>query len=535
MSSGYRESFAGIDSYQDLKVLADITRFHSLTAPTNTALVYEGRRTSFAELDQYASQVANGLAAEGIQRQSNVAWLDINTDYFFETLFGCAKSNSVICPVNWRLAAPEILYILNDAEAQILFVGERFVDLIENIADQLVTVKKIIAVSGGHPEWEDYVSWRDKQSGEDPALDASPTDVAIQMYTSGTTGHPKGVLLSSGALLAPNADNSDEMEFNRWTSEDVSLLVMPCFHIAGLRWGVMGLLPGAETVIMPEFDPVQVAQLISAHQVTKLMLVPAALQFVIQATRGTDPDFSSLRHIWYGASPIPLDLLKEAMNVFQCDFAQTYGLTETAAQTTYLPPGDHDVKGNERMKSAGKALPNIKIRIVDEHGLSLPTREIGEICVNSPANMIGYWKSPEATAKTIVDGWVHTGDVGYMDEDGYVYIHDRIKDMVVSGGENVYPAEVESAIYGHPAVADVAVIGVPDKKWGEAVKAIVVVQPGQSCTADELIAYARERIAAYKAPKSVDFVDVLPRNPSGKILKKDLRAKYWKGTERMVQ
>jgi fatty-acyl-CoA synthase len=535
MSSNYLGTLSQAECHEDLRVLADITRFHASTAPTSTALIYEDRQTSFAELDQLSSQVANGLHAEGIQRQTNVAWLDINTDFFFEMLFGCAKSNTVICPLNWRLAAPEILYILNDAEAQILFVGERFVDLVESITDQLVTVKKIIAISGGHPEWEDYVSWRNKRSNEDPALNTSPTDIAIQMYTSGTTGYPKGVLLSSGALLAPNADDSDEMEFNRWTSEDVSLLVMPCFHIAGLRWGVMGLLPGAETVIMPEFDPVQVAEHISAHQVTKLMLVPAALQFVMQATRGMDTNFSSLRHIWYGASPIPLDLLKEAMNVFQCDFVQTYGLTETAAQTTYLPPSDHNPEGNERMKSAGKVLPNIQIRIMDEHGRCLPAREIGEICVNSPANMIGYWKSPEATAKTIVDGWVHTGDAGYMDEDGYVYIHDRIKDMVVSGGENVYPAEVESAIYGHPAVADVGVIGVPDDKWGEAVKAIVVLESGHSCSAEELIAYARERIAAYKAPKSVDFVDVLPRNPSGKILKKDLRAKYWKGTERMVQ
>jgi len=534
MSSNYPGTLSQAESHEDLGVLADITRFHASKAPASTALVYEGRQTSFAELDKYASQAANGLLAEGIQRQSNVAWLDINTDFFFEMLFGCAKSNTVICPVNWRLAAQEILYILNDAEAQILFVGERFVDLVESITDQLVTVKKIIAVSGGHPEMEDYVSWRNKQSNEDPALNTSPTDTAIQMYTSGTTGQPKGVLLSSGALLVPNADDSDEMEFNRWTSEDVSLLVMPCFHIAGLRWGVMGLLPGAETVILPEFDPVLVAKLISAHQVTKLMLVPAALQFVMNATQGMDPDYSSLRHIWYGASPIPLDLLKEAMNVFQCDFVQTYGLTETAAQTTYLPPGDHDPKGNERMKSAGKALPNIQIRIVDEKGQSLPTGEIGEICIKSPANMIGYWKLPEETAKAIRNGWVYSGDAGYMDKDGYVYIHDRIKDMVVSGGENVYPAEVESAIYGHPAVADVAVIGVPDKKWGEAVKAVVVVQPGQNCTAEELIAYARERIAAYKAPKSVDFVDALPRNPSGKILKKDLRAKYWKGSERMV-
>jgi fatty-acyl-CoA synthase len=523
------------ESHEDLTVLADITRFHTAKTPDSVALVFEGRQTSFARLDQNVSQVANGLICEGIQSQQNVAWLDINSDYFFEMLFGCAKSNTVICPINWRLAAPEIAYILNDAEAEILFVGARFIELVESIRDQLVNIKKIIAVSGEHQEWEAYVSWRDKQSKEDPGLNTSPADTAIQMYTSGTTGYPKGVLLSSGALLVSTTDDSEDMEWNRWTSNDVSLLVMPCFHIAGLRWGVMGLLPGATTVILPEFDPQRVMESIPLQHVTKLFLVPAALRLVLMASEGRETDFSSLQHIWYGASPIPLDLLRDAMAVFQCDFVQTYGLTETAAQTTFLPPKDHNLKGNERMKSAGKALPNIQIRIVDENGQSLPSGEIGEICIKSPANMSGYWKLPEETAKTIKNGWVHSGDAGYMDEDGYVYIHDRIKDMIVSGGENIYPAEVESAIYGHPAVADVAVIGVPDDKWGEAVKAVVVMVPEQQCTAEELIAYAKERIAAYKAPKSVDFTDALPRNPSGKILKKDLRASYWQGSERMVQ
>ncbi len=521
--------------YEDLSVLADITRFHAVNSPTDTALFYEGCRTSFAQLDQFASQVANGLKAEGIELQGNVAWLDLNSEMFFELLFGCAKANTVICPINWRLAGPEIVYILNDAEAHILFVGERFLDLIESISDQLVHVRKIVSISGEHPEWEEYVSWRDKQSVEDPHRKTSPTDAAIQMYTSGTTGHPKGVLLSCGALLESTLDDSDGMDWNRWDANDVSLLVMPCFHIAGLRWGVMGLLPGATTVILPEFDPVRIIEAISARKVTKLFLVPSALRLVLLASQEMATDFSSLQYLWYGASPIPLDLLREAIDAFQCEFVQTYGLTETAAQTTYLPPSDHDPDGNERMKSAGKALPNIQIQIISESGALLAPRKIGEICISSPANMIGYWKLPEATAKTIVDGWVHTGDAGYMDEDGYVYIHDRIKDMVVSGGENVYPAEVESAIYGHPAVADVAVIGVPDEKWGEAVKAIVVLKTGVTCAAEELIAYTKEHIAAYKAPKSIDFIDALPMNPSGKVLKTELRKPFWNGVERQVQ
>ncbi len=522
------------DSWKDLRVLADIPRFHARVTPDKTALKYEGRNTTYEQLNHYATQVANGLISEDITQQKNIAWLDINSDYFFEMLFGCAKSRTVICPINWRLAAPEIEYIVNNAEAEILFVGERFFEVIETIKDRLTTLKKIVAISGSHPHWENYNSWRDRQSGEDPDINISTQDVAIQMYTSGTTGHPKGVLMSAGSLLTDSTETGGDMGWNNWSSSDVGLLVMPCFHIAGLRWGLMGLHPGSENVIMPEFDPARVVELIAAHGVTRTMLVPAALQFVLQNPACRDVDYSSFKLIWYGGSPIPLDVLKEAMQIFRCDFIQTYGLTETGAQTTYLPPEDHDVNGNERMKSAGKALPGVQIRIESKEGRILPIGEVGEICIKSPANMLGYWKKPEETAKTIINGWMHTGDAGYMDENGYIYIHDRIKDMIVSGGENIYPAEIENVIFSHPALADVAVIGVPDDKWGEAVKAIVVLNKDQDVSADDIIAYVRERIASYKCPKSIDFADSLPRNPSGKILKKDLRAKYWRNKTRMV-
>ncbi|MBT4520351.1 MAG: fatty acid--CoA ligase [Halieaceae bacterium] len=534
MDSFNSESLSKFESHDDLELLSDITRFHAARTPDNIALSFEDRETTFSGLDRHASQVANGLILEGIPKQKNVAWLDANSDHFFEMLFGCAKSNTVICPLNWRLAASELVYIINDSEAEILFVGQRFVETVATIRDQLVTVATIVVVSGSHSHWQDYRSWRDSQSVDDPGLTPSPTDTAIQMYTSGTTGYPKGVLISCGALLASTTDGSAEMAWNQWSSADVSLLVMPCFHIAGLRWGVMGLIPGATTLILPEFDPVRVTESISTHRVTRLFLVPAALRLVLQVAKGQTCDFSSLQLIWYGASPIPLALLKEAMSLCQCDFVQTYGLTETGAQTTYLPPQDHHRSGTMRMKSAGKALPNIMIRIEGRAGQILGPHEIGEICVRSPANMIGYWKQPKETARTVINGWVHTGDAGYLDEDGYVYIHDRIKDMIVSGGENIYPAEVENAIYGHPAITDVAVIGVPDDKWGEAVKALVVLAPGRDCTPEEIIAYARAHIATYKAPKSVDFIDELPRNQSGKILKKDLRAKYWEGLGRSV-
>jgi long-chain acyl-CoA synthetase len=264
-------------------------------------------------------------------------------------------------------------------------------------------------------------------------------------------------------------------------------------------------------------------------------MVPAAMQIVVRHPRAREVDYSRIKYILYGASPIPLDLLRECMEVFGCGFVQMYGMTETTGTIVALPPEDHDPAGNPRMRSAGKPLPGVEVVILDDAGNRLKPGEVGEIATRSMANMAGYWNLPDATAKTIdAEGWLRTGDAGYMDEDGYVYIHDRVKDMIISGGENIYPAEVENAIFGHPDVADVAVIGVPDAKWGEAVKAIVVKKPGRAPTAENIIAFARERIAAYKAPKSVDFIDALPRNPSGKILRRELRETYWAGKERRV-
>jgi acyl-CoA synthetase (AMP-forming)/AMP-acid ligase II len=241
-----------------------------------------------------------------------------------------------------------------------------------------------------------------------------------------------------------------------------------------------------------------------------------------------------MKTILYGASPIPLDLLRTGMQTFGCDFVQGYGLTETCGAAICLAPADHDPAGSPRMRSCGRPLPGVEVRIVDPLGRDLPPGEVGEIIIRSGLNMVGYWRRPEDTAKTLRDGWLHTGDAGYRDAEGYVYIHDRVKDMIVSGAENIYPAEVESALFGHPAIADVAVIGVPDEKWGEAVKAVIVLKPGASAEAAEIIAFARTRIAAYKAPKTVDFVDVLPRNPSGKLLKRELRKPYWEGRDRQV-
>ncbi|MBS0408572.1 MAG: fatty acid--CoA ligase [Proteobacteria bacterium] len=516
--------------------LGDIARIQAAARGQRTAFAFEGRATTYAQFDRHTNQVANGLVALGVRPGDRVAYLGKNSDAYFEILFGAAKAGAVMAPINWRLAPPEVLYIVRDAEAKVLFVGPEFIDQARGLLPEFASVVAVIAAEGGAPDWLDYPAWRDSQPTEDPAVAVGWEDPAIQLYTSGTTGHPKGAMLPHRALLGPRAlQRAADTNWNRWSEDDVSLVAMPVFHIGGTGWGIMGLYNGAKGVIAREFDPNRVLDFIAEDRISKMFMVPAAMQIVVRHPKARETDFSCLKYLLYGASPIPLDLLKECMEVFGCGFVQMYGMTETSGTIVALPPEDHDPKGNPRMRSAGKALPGVELAILDEAGTPLPPGQVGEIATRSAANMSGYWNLPEATAKTIdAEGWLRTGDAGYMDDDGYVFIHDRVKDMIISGGENIYPAEVENAIFGHPAVADVAVIGVPDARWGEAVKAVVVPKAGQAPSPAEIIAWARERIAGYKVPKSVDFIDALPRNASGKILRRELREPYWAGLERRV-
>ena len=526
---------ADID-FDAMPVLGDITRYHGRRKPNATAMWFEGRTTSWRTLDEHASQIANALAAAGIGQGDRVAFVGTGCDEFFELLFGVAKAGAVLVPVGWRLAPPEIVQVVDDAEATILFVGVDQLDRMDVFRAGMPRVRHFIGMEDGGAELPSFASWRDVHSSTDPALPISPGDVALQLYTSGTTGKPKGVMLSHRNILAGRREAIEKrMPWNIWTEDDINLVAMPLGHIGGVGWGIVGFLNGARSVLAREFTPNGVLDAIEHHGVSKLFIVPAALQILLAQPRVREIDYSRLRYILYGASPIALDLLRQATEVFGCGFAQQYGMTETTGTVVYLPPEDHDPAGNQRMRGAGRAMPGVEIRITGPERRVLGPNEIGEIETRSIANMVGYWKQPEATASTLgADGWLRTGDAGYLDTDGYLYIQDRFKDMIVSGGENVYPSEVESAIYGHPAVADVAVIGVPDERWGEAVKAIVVLRPGANADPDSIIVFARTRIAAYKAPKSVDFIEALPRNPSGKILRRLLREPYWAGRERQV-
>ncbi len=511
--------------------LADIVRVHARQRPDTAAIVHRGRTTSYADLDRAASRVAQGLIADGIRPQRRVAHLDKSSDLFFELLFGVAKAGAVMVSVNWRLAPPEVLHIVNDAEAEILFVGEEFFPVVEQIRGGLKTVRRIVVLDGNHPAWDSFTGWRDRHPAIDPNLPARPSDTAVQFYTSGTTGLPKGAELTNRNFSAM---------MGLWTRDWLlapgvpNLVCLPMFHIGGAGWGIAGLFAGATNHVVREFVPAEILQIIERERLQVMLLVPAMILFLVQAPQIRETDLSSLRLIVYGAAPIPAELLKQAMAIFPCGFQQVYGLTETTGAITLLPPSDHDPNDAKKLLSCGYAQKGVELRIVGDDGADLPPDAVGEIAVRSSQVMGGYWKLPEATQRAVQGDWFFTGDAGFLDARGYLYIYDRVKDMIVSGGENIYPAEVESALFGHPAVADVAVIGVPDERWGETVKAVVVKKKDAEVTPAELIGWARERIAGYKLPKSVDFIDALPRNPTGKILKRELRKTYWGDRQRQV-
>ena len=503
-------------------------RHWALTAPSRTALTEEDREVDFAGLEDLTAKVAAMLLDLGLTKGDRIAWIGKNSDVYALLFFGAARVGIVMVPIGWRLAGEEWAYIVNDTRAKALFTGPGFDAQIAAIRAQLTHVEHVI---GAHDARQRIaaVTRRDfAPSGED--------DAVLQLYTSGTTGKPKGAVLSNRNLFGLRLPNMrTEEPWTQWDDDEGVLVAMPCAHIGGTGLNVMALAAGVASHVLAEFDTDHVLDLVQKGRITRFFMVPAALQMILQNPRCATMDFSRLKYILYGAAPIPLELLRECIKVFGADFIQAYGMTETTGTVILLPPEDHDPNGNSRMRSAGRPMAGVEVRVIDPEGNDVATGAVGEIITRSSNNMIEYWNLPEATAATLdKDGWVHTGDAGYMDEDGYIFIHDRMKDMIITGGENVYPAEVESAIYGHPQVLEVAVIGIPDERWGEAVKAICVAKPGAQVDPASVIAWTRDRIAPFKVPKTVDVIAALPRNASGKILRKDLRAPYWEGRERMV-
>ena len=512
---------------KDLLTVEEFLCYWAKEGPDRVALDGDDLVLTFAGLEEASARVAGALLALGVAKGDRIAWLGKNAATYFALLFGAARAGIVMTPVGWRLAEPEAAYIIDNAEAKVLFLGDGF----EDAAATLGKRPGLIACYGAEAARK---LLREAPRGIFEA--SGPDEAILQVYTSGTTGKPKGAVLSNRNLLGlRQAVLAKPHSYALHEEDEVFLIAMPCAHIAGTAPGFIALVEGLPGIVLAEFDPARVFDAVENRGVTRAVIVPAALQTLLNHRDCARTDFSGLRYIYYGASPIPLELLRQCIAMFQAKFIQVYGMTETTGSVCELPPEDHSVEGTPRMRSAGKPLPGVEMIISGGDGKEMPVGEIGEIVTRSSNNMLGYWKLPEATASTMdADGWIATGDVGYMDADGYVYIYDRAKDMIITGGENVYPAEVESAIYGHPDVLEVAVIGVPDAKWGEAVKAICVPKPGQAINPDSVIGWARERVAGFKVPKSVDTIAALPRNPSGKILRRELREPYWAGRERQV-
>jgi acyl-CoA synthetase (AMP-forming)/AMP-acid ligase II len=488
------------------QTLADMLDGNAWKFPDQTAFVGRGRRLTHAQFHERASRLAGALRRLGLRRQDRVGVLSQNSLAFQEIYGACELSGFICATVNWRLAIPEMVYIVNDGAPRVLFFEPAYAEAVLAMKDQLKTVQHYVCIDG---DYEDLLASGDTSG---VAFRPRPDDVAFLIYTSGTTGRPKGVMLSQAGQVAAAEILGSDM---RNSPADRLLIMMPLFHIGAKIIQLAQHWRAGTVVVQKGFEPKAVLDAIEADRITVTHMAPTMIQSVLDSPRIGTADTSSLRMIVYAAAPMPLPVLKRGLQVFGPVFQQ------------HKPDGtDRD---REILASVGQASPRVGVRIVDEDGADVPTGQVGEILLTSPGVMKGYWNNTVATLETLRDGWVHTGDVGRLDAEGFLYLVDRKKDMIISGGENIYSREVEEAVVTHPSVSEVAVIGVPDPQWGEAVMAVVVTRPGAAVTADAIVAHCRVMIASYKKPRHVVFVDEIVKLPSGKIDKVRLRRLHGKG------
>ncbi|MFH8515281.1 long-chain-fatty-acid--CoA ligase [Streptomyces gelaticus] len=520
--------------YPNLTTAADTVAFHATHHARRTAVSCEGREVTYEQLHRESNRSARALLAAGAGRGSRVAYLGKESEDYYEIFFACAKTGAVLVPVNWRLGPGEVEHILRDSGAALLFVEGEYEEMAARIRPELPALPEIVGLDGRSGRGKGFREWKAGHPDHGLAVEAAPDDPVTQIYTSGTTGLPKGVVLAHRSFFAIRDLLAEHgLDWIDWRPGDVSLISIPGFHVAGIWWAMQAFNAGATSVAMRMFTPHDAVRLIRELGVTTTLAVPSMLQMML-AERGVGPaDFESLRLVTYGGSPISETLMLQCMEVLDCRLGQLYGLTESGNTALCLPPSDHR-PGSPRLRAAGRPYPGVSVQVVDEKGNALETGAVGEICLRTPAVMLEYWNMKEATEETLADGWLHTGDAGYLDEDGYVYVCDRLKDTVIVAGENVYPAEVENALCTHPAVAEAAVIGVPDERWGEAVRAFVVLRPQMSVTPRELKLHLQGRLADFKSPSGYEFTERIPRNPSGKILRRELRKDFWAERDRQV-
>ncbi|NKI19237.1 long-chain-fatty-acid--CoA ligase [Spongiibacter sp. KMU-166] len=502
--------------------LLDVLAFQAEMRPTMLFAKDDQQSLTHREAWLRIGQIAARLQASGVQREDRVGILCKNSVDNLLLFLGCGAAGVVPVAINYRLSAAEVAVISNDAEVVGFFHDSEFQTLLPDLNGGGAFVAAIY-------DDDEPLLLNKWLGGIAPICPVSVhgDDVFVQMYTSGTTGVPKGALISHRGVVT-NAFQSILTHGQSIRAGDRGLMIAPSFHAVGLVGSLWTVMFGGGLVIHRDFNPVAMLEAIGRERITLMSAVPVMLQFALAVPNVRDYDFSSLEFISYGASPMSPDLLKQCLEVFDCKFAHGYGQTEATTALTFLPPEGHQralADKPELLKSCGRAVYGSEIKIIDEQGNSLPVGEIGEILARGPQIMKGYWKRDEATASTIVDGWLHTGDAGCLDDEGYLFIKDRVKDMIISGGENIYPAEIEALLLGHPAIADVAVIGVPDEKWGEVPLAVLVAK-GEELDITALTDFCRGSLASFKLPKKLVYVEALPRNPSGKVLKKDLRVQF---------
>jgi long-chain acyl-CoA synthetase len=498
--------------------------------PHKEAIIFEGMRCTYKELNERVNRLANALLDLGGRRGDRVAVLTKNRSQSVEIYLASGKCGMAVVPINWRLIGSEISYVMNNSEASALILQDEFLNVIEPIRPELKTVKRYICIGGGK-DTEDYEQTLLNYSADEPRVEVSEADLLYVMYTSGTTGAPKGAMLTQRNMIEGALNHVLAFEYLEPT--DTMLLVGPFFHMGSVVLSLTNLYAGGTMVILEEFNAQKVLETIQREKVTVHLEVPTMVQMLVNHPGAGNYDLSSLRRMAYSGSPMPMGVLKEAMSLLKCPFVQFYSMTESATVGTYLSWKDH-ILTEKRIESAGKEMMNVEMRVVDDNDEEVGPGEVGEILLKGDCIMQGYWKLPRETEEALKGGWFHTGDLVKLDEEGFLYLVDRKKDFIISGAENIYSKEIENVLYLHPAVLEAAVIAVPDEKWGEAVKALIVLRKGMVATGEEIIDHCKKHLASFKKPRSVELVESFPKSPLGKIKKDELREKYWRGYTKRV-
>ena len=504
----------------------------SLIVPDRTAIIFDGRRITYSDLASRVARLANALKDMGVNSGDRIATMEVNCDEHIEAYFAAAKLDAIYVPINFRATESELVYMLNDSSPTVLFAGSRYTDMIELISAKVESLKELIVIDGAAEGWHTYEQIVSSALDDEMFPESDDDDLTMLMFTAGTTGFPKGVMLSHDSFSSYILSNVSPPDME---VEEKNILTVPLYHIAGVQAVMAAIYGGRTLIIQRQFEPVEWMTLVEQEKANRAMMVPTMLKMILDHQEFQNHDLSSLEVITYGAAPMPLEVIRRAIAMLPGTFfINAFGQTETAATITMLPPEDHILEGSDeeievklkRLTSIGKPLEDVEVRIVSDEGKQVELGETGEIVARGSRLMKGYWKQEQATAEALRGGWLYTGDLGYFDEDGYIFLSGRAKDFIKRGGEMVSPEEVEQVLHSHPAIDEAAIIGVPDIDWGERVRAIVVAKSGERIDSSEVIEYCRSRLSSFKKPESVVVVDKLPRNPLGKVLKRILREDY---------